>query len=56
MKRYVLTYGENEYVEGYLFGANKVITTYNKEDAQVYVSRIEAGYMAERIGCKVEEI
>lgn len=53
---YILTFGDGEYVESYSLAGKEVTSTYEKEDAKVFASRVEADYIAEKIGCEVESI
>lgn len=53
---YILTSGKDEYVESYSLGAKEVTVTDQKDDAVVFASRMEADYIAEILGCEVENL
>lgn len=50
---YILFFGEGDYVETYSLENKSVTTTHVKSDAYKFVSKIEAKYVSERLGCYV---
>jgi hypothetical protein len=53
---YILSSDKDEYVESYSLGAKEVTVTDKKEDAIIFASRVEADYIAEKLGCKIESL
>ena len=49
---YILTFGKGKYVESYTIDAERVEITSKKEDAVNFLSKSNAEYVAERLGCK----
>lgn len=54
--RFILTFGEGEYVESYSLTRKEVFTGDKKDDAIKFEDKLEADYASEILGCMVIEI
>ena len=54
--KYILAFGEDEYIESYLLGTKEVSTTDVKGDALIFHSKSEAEWIADRLVCDIEEV
>jgi len=52
---YILTFGEGEYVESYTLDGKRIVTGEKKEIAVSFLSKSNADFVAEKLGCMVSE-